>query len=291
MVRLGLCFYIILAFLLTQKERGLTRRCQRAPIKVFWIFLAYMWERILNKMNLAAIFQCSNQYRAAVEVCRRFRDIYPSAPFLIINDGGDAVMMSMSSLFHAEYAPCSKTSCSDKDFAFSDPYLATKYVERIFAGMPGEDSFVLLLEKDTWVCGQVLLTDLKYDLSGGHSGLVLCDELRDVVRKYRHDLAKKKKLAFVNTGGAFLKSLFINEMRTPNDIRWKKRVIDLFRVKTPITSGELLTCLTYMEGGTVGPYPGYYEPTFMRYVIRKKIGYSGVIRVVGKEKSLFEKRL
>jgi hypothetical protein len=45
-----------------------------------------------------------------------------------------------------------------------------------------------------------------------------------------------------------------------------------------------------MAGGTVGPYPGYYEPTFLRYVIRKKIGYNGGIRIIGKEKSLFEQK-
>jgi len=258
--------------------------------KVFLFFLAYMCTSIINKMNLAAIFQCSNQYRAATEVSRRFRETYPSAPFLIINDGGDPVMNSVSSLFHAEYAPCSKTSCSEEDFVFSDPYLATRYIERLFSGMPGEDCFVLLLENDTWVCGQVPLTDLRYDFSGGHSGLVLSSELRDVVRKYRPDLVNKNKLVFANSSGAFLKSSFINTMRAPSDARWKRRVDDLFCVKTPITSGELLSCLTYMAGGTVGPYPGYYEPTFYRYVIRKKLGYVGGIRVIGKERSLFEKK-
>jgi hypothetical protein len=282
-----------MAFLLTQKERVACPGSVQLNLFLseFLVFLdIYGCGNILKKMNLAAIFQCSNQYKAATEVCKRFREIYPAVPFLIINDGGDPVMGSVSPLFHAEYAPCSKTSCCDEDLKFSDPYLATSYVERLFAGMPEEEGFVLLLENDTWVCGQVPLTDLKYDMSGGRSGLVLCSELRDVVRKYRPDLAKKNKLVFANSGGAFLKSFFINAMRTPNDIRWKRRVGDLFRVKTPITSGELLSCLTYMAGGTVGPYPGYYEPTFLRYVIRKKIGYNGGIRIIGKEKSLFEQK-
>jgi len=253
-------------------------------------FLAYMHSLILNTMNLAAIFQCSNQYNATAEVARRFRDVYPAAPFLMINDGGEAAMRTVATLFHAEYAPCSKTSCSDEEFSFSDPYLATRYIERIFAAMPAEDCYALLLENDTWVCAQVPLTDLRYDFSGGHSGLMLCSELRGVVQTYRPDLTSKRKLTYANSSGSFLRSSFINTMRTPSDARWKRNVEELFRVKTPITSGELISCLTFMAGGTVGPYAGYYEPTFFRYVIRKKIGYTGGIRIIGKEKSLFEKK-
>ena len=245
---------------------------------------------ILNAMNLAAIFQCSNQYNAAAEVARRFREAYPATPFLMISDGGDRMIKTIADLFHAEYAPCSKTSCSDEEFSFSDPFLATRYIERLFSGMPGEECYVLLLENDIWVCGQVPLTDLRYDFSGGHSGLVLCSELRDVVQKYRPDLTNKRKLTFANSGGSFLRSSFINTMRTPSDARWKRKVEELFCVKTPITSGELISCLTYMAGGSVGPYAGYYEPSFFRYMVRKKIGYTAGIRIIGKEKSLIEKK-
>jgi len=238
-------------------------------------------------MDLAAVYQCRNQYEATSEVLTRFRHHYPSVPVLMINDGGDVIMKCISDMYHTEYAPCSKTSCDELEFIFSDPHSAIQYVERILSGIPGDDCFVLLLEDDVWIRAQVPLTDLHYDFSGGHAGLYLSKDLADVVKAGRKGFERTKHILFAYSGGGFLKSSFMNTVRDSS--KWKQYVDALFLVQSRISSGELLSCLVLMAGGTVGPYAGYYEPWFLTYKIKKKIGWDGGVRILGKEKSLIKK--
>jgi hypothetical protein len=239
-------------------------------------------------MDLAVIYQCGNQYESTVEVARKFREHYPSVPMLMINDGGDAILKSVADLYHADYAQCSKTSCDDSGFVFSDAYSANKYVERILAGVPGDDCFVLLLEDDVRIFAQVPLTDLQYDLSGGHSGLYLSPALAGVVKKYRTDLAGRRRICYAYSGGSFMRSSFMNRMRDGGN--WKTYVDELFIAQSRITSSELLSSLVLIAGGTLGPYAGYYEPSFLIYKFKKKFSITSGIKMVGQEKSLFKKK-
>ena len=237
-------------------------------------------------MEVSAVYLCYKQESAGVQVLTRFREYYPLTPLLVINDGGVDTFKTISMLFHAEYVPCSRTSCSESGVQFANSYTAIKFVERMIAATSDDDRFTLLLEDDVWIYGQVPLTDLKYDMSGGCNGTFLSLDLVSEVKKRQPDI-KKAKLPYSDTAGAFLRSSFIKNMCLKGR-EWKTAVHDLLLAQSPISSGELLSCLVYIFNGTVGPYRGYYEPSFFSFKAKKKFGVMGGVKILAKERSLFQ---
>ena len=241
-------------------------------------------------MDLVAIYHCGRQTDAApAEVLSRFRDKYPACAVVMINDGGDKVMESYAKMFHCEYAPCSNVSRNPSCIELGTAYDAIKYVDRLLAAVPDHDGWVLLLEDDVWIYDQVVLTQLRYDMCGGR-GLALSPSVcMDI--SCRRENFPRKGVPSVKSGGAFLRASFLRAMRG-NDT-WRKNVNLLFLEEgRSFFSGTLLSILVYMEGGTVGPYPGYFEPEFLSFKLFAAMG-QGVLRyrckILGNQRKIFSR--
>lgn len=240
-------------------------------------------------MDLVAIYHCGRQTDAApAEVLSRFREKYPACAVVMINDGGDKVMESFAKMFHCEYAPCSNVSRNPSCIELGTAYDAIKYVDRLLAAVPDHDGWVMLLEDDVWIYDQVVLTQLKHDMCGGR-GLALPLSVCMKIGRRRQDFMSKKRAPSVKSGGAFLRASFLRAMRFHG--KWRKNVDLLFlEEERSFLSGALLSTLVYMEGGTVGPYPGYFEPEFLSFKLFAAMG-QGVLKyrckILGNQRKKF----
>ena len=243
--------------------------------------------RLKAIMELSAIYNCGRQDDAAVvEVLARFRQHYPMTRLMLINDGGSNILESYAKLFHCEYSLCSRVSSVDSGFQLSEACSAVTYMERILNCIPEDDCWVLLLEDDTWVCDQVPLTDLKYDMCGRSARtLPVCLTLA-IQQKFPTFPLKRVECA--DSGGAFLRGSFMRKMRENNV--WRRNVAIMFSMMEPISSSHLLSVLVYMDGGTIGPYKGYGEPSFLFYKLYSILGkQETVFKILGKQKKKFWK--
>jgi hypothetical protein len=162
---------------------------------------------------------------------------------------------------------------------------AVKYVERLLAAVPDKDSWILLLEDDVWIYNQVPLDQLKFDMCGGHSGLRLslsvCIGIAQKIKDF-----PRKNVPYAKTGGAFLRASFMRNMRA--DDKWRKNVNLLFLLEPKFPAGILLSALIYMEGGTVGPYPGYFEPEFYSFKLFSAIKmFQNKCKILGNQQKKF----
>lgn len=236
-------------------------------------------------MDLVAIYHCGMQTDAALaEVLSRFRAKYPACQLKMLNDGGDDLLMSFAKMFHCEYVQCCRVSSHPYLIELASRYDAVKYVERLMAAIPDHDCWVLLLEDDVWIYNQVILNELKYDMCGGYGDTKMPRSVVDAIGQHR-DGFPIKNVKYVKSSGAFLRASFMRGMRSN---KWRKYVETIFDCERSVTSGQLLSALVYMKGGTVGPYSGYFEPSFLSYKCLAILGKVETrCKVVGNERKKF----
>ena len=208
-------------------------------------------------LSLAAYYQCWGRLRAVAGVLQRFRAVYPEAPLHMVNDGGDRALGALARRFGARYAyAVNRTSNASSAMYFTSVRAGAEYVERIRRASSDCD-WLLLLEDDVWVLGPIPLSDLRCDLNGGYPGLHLDARLRRAIG------ATHAELPYAGQGGSLLRCRFFRQFASA-------ALPSLFAAARDgrLASDELLSALTYANGGSICAYDSYAEPTFVTFPLR-----------------------
>jgi hypothetical protein len=230
---------------------------------------------VSDEYNLTAYYQCKQHIRAAREVLKNFRKLYPKAELVMVNDGGDVRLQSLAEEFGARYEYSNKTSNRDNGMYFSSSDKAAVYFSRILNASSHCD-WLLLLEDDVWVLNMLPLHSLKHPLNGGYKGMVLNHAFAQVINH--------SQFQYAGNGGSLLKCQFFRDIEANGG--WRKNLDDILHAKgEEVASDELLSVLTYMHGGSVGTYPGYSEPGFFWFLYD---WFTNKITVLHQAKYLYE---
>lgn len=232
----------------------------------------YSWERNTYPMEektvhqhsqlLSAFYQCYERPRAALEVLKRFRKHYPFSLITMVNDGGNPVLEKVANKYHANYEYANRTSYLSSAMYFESCKAAVAYIRRILEASRHCD-WLLLLEDDVWVLKNIPFDSFIHDINGGHTGMILSENLMTVIKSRRPDLNTSQ---YGGNGGSVLKCSFFREFL--NSTSWELDIENLILAKQGIASDELISSIAYIYGGTIGIWEGYAETGFASYWYR-----------------------
>ena len=209
------------------------------------------WPR--KALSLAAYYQCHKHYRAVDHVLYRFRHFYPTAPVVMVNDGGDHSLEELAHKYQADYQYQEKSSDNAKLY-FTDVNKATTFVKHIMDTAKLAD-WVLLLEDDVWMFNQITPEAMKFDING-----MVPQQFRQIFIDLSEEMLGKPVTSgtrYGANGGSVLRSSFLQKVADSKD--WVDRVAQICNVSTHLASDELLSTLLFSYGATLGDFDGYIQ--------------------------------
>jgi hypothetical protein len=230
--------------------------------------------------KLSAYYQCYNHIIAAEEVLKRFRSFYPFEEIRMLNDAGDQRLSLLAMKYHTHYTYANRTSIQDHGMYFTSWQKGAVYVKRIIEASEACD-WLILLEDDVWVLSGIPLHKLHFDINGAYSRLLLPDCLVRAIRAMNPGI--QQRLQYAGNGGSLLRCSFFRNLSTKN---WTQALPSIFRARDDyIASDEMISSLTYVFGGSIGPYPSFSEPTFFTFLFSYM---TGAISVLHEAKFLYD---
>ena len=187
--------------------------------------------------RIAAYYQIDGKQPAAtVEVLRRFRAVYSRAFLYVHCDGCDVGQRYGTQL----YSQSMHAGPPDPGLFFNTFTTAHSFVKRIMKTAEMAE-FVLLLEDDVWILGDIDLNTLRYVING------------DCLAAFSGGLASIVQGPYAACGGNLLRSSFLrNQM--PN---WEHDLQVLFDTQSILASDQILSALVILAHGTIGSFPGF----------------------------------
>jgi len=230
-----------------------------------------------HTQNLSAYYQCFDRTRAAEEVLKRFRSFYPYSEIIMVNDGGNKALSFLAMEYSAKYLYSDRTSSEDHGMYFSSWKKGAVYIERIIQASKNCD-WLILLEDDVWLLSNIPLQTMCFDINGAHSWLLLPECLMDVVRARNPSLQKSGRMQYAGNGGSVLRCSFFNGL---NNVNWKQDLPSLFIARDGyLASDEMLSSLTYIYGGSIGPYYSFCQPNYLTFLFKYMTGSISVLHEV-----------
>lgn len=205
--------------------------------------------------NYVAYYQTSGKHVLATQaVLTLFHRIYPWARICVYLDTLDTqikhLLLETQDIVRITPGTADQ-SVSKTGMYFDTVHSAESYIQRLQNTarlMPR--GWVFLLEDDVWVVRAVPEQDLRYDVSGACNAhyrpeysLILTNQTASPV-------------CYGGCGGHFVNS---TKLLNISQARMHQLITRLLAVYSPIASDELLSAVILHDGGTIGPYPGFYE--------------------------------
>ena len=234
-----------------------------------------------GRRPLGAFYQCHKRSRSFNGVLRRFRMAYPTAPLVVVNDGGDQALRAIALKYNANYSYEGQVAVPGRGALYmSGDAAAVRLVERA-ALVANEVDWIMLLEDDVNVRRPVNLTTLTGDLNGDNPKEFLSASLVTVIQQ---ELGRPvPDTHFGGAGGGILRAALLREIVA--SAGWKDRVKRLAKARGSIASDELWSSLVLMSGGRIASYPGYVEAWYPDALARLE---AGTCEVLHKDKSLYD---
>jgi hypothetical protein len=209
--------------------------------------------------HFGAYYQCYKQPLATEKCLEAFRAAYPDAPLILLSDNG----FDYTAL--AERFSCIYIHSNENIgliFNLSDPtYVqkATKLLDRLRSAFTMIDAtYIMWLEDDVLVKGPVK-SELRYDMNGFCPNLYKPDIISRLSQTYTQ-LDPTKPYRWTGHGGSiFRKDAILNALQHDDIIHdilthwWTPYRI----IANRFSQDDILSVLTHLNGGTLGPYDGH----------------------------------
>jgi hypothetical protein len=226
------------------------------------------WDSIktVGEPSVAGFYQCYKQKIAFEHAIRSFRTVYPSSTLHVFNDGGDDTHEEIARDVSARYTYCPKSVDGVVGLLFSSPQTAMLWFERLQVAMTSSsEDFILLIEDDVWVKKPTPIGALQYDICGINPAAeeYCLSKVRHLIYKENPSL-EGKPLPLGGFGGCMLRRSFFKRMFS--DMKLVRNYVDAYyQTDSPKYSDCILSFLTYIYGGTTGPYDGLCETWWTTY--------------------------
>jgi hypothetical protein len=201
------------------------------------------------------------------EVLRRFRLVYPDAQLHIVNDGGDPGLEDMVKSYEpTTYRYMNRTSNMATGMWFRRGTEAETYFERLLsAAQSDRTEYVMTLEDDVHVEKPTNFSSLRFDANGllKIADSSMCPRMRRKV----NELAGKEVTGGPSqpcsaAGGAIIRASALRRIANANWRAWAAEIIAAgVKCRGKVGSDMFLTAMVLTSAGTVGDWPGYYNPT------------------------------
>ena len=198
--------------------------------------------------------------RAVREALRLFRQHYPDARVLVVNDGGDPSLAGVVAPFNVSYHrhPAITTTGHAAGFRVTQGCNSTaacrEFAFRLVEAASGAD-WLLLLEDDVRVLRLLSLHQMRHDINqGGPVGRVFSPAYRKAIERLR-GRPRRKPDTWRGAGGSVFRGSALRALAAEWDDAWLPPLLALNDGMLPVD--KLLTSLIFIRGGTHGSWPGY----------------------------------
>jgi hypothetical protein len=267
-------------------------------------------------MELAAFYQCHRNKRAFTHSLASFRRHYPHVKAIeestnekvvshfvesnylyIINNGGDTELKEIAKSYYSNYYEYSNkfntrilvcTSSTPKELAIK--YLST-WLLRIndcLKIVPPSCKFLLNLEDDVFVMNSVTIDDLKYDINGCNTNAVfISNRINEYIIECNPSM-RWKKIFYGGCGGCIFRVDFFRSVLGDEEKvrKYLELFCDLGGLETEqFASDAVISFITYINGGTIGQFPGFCETHHANYFERQN---NNSIEVLHQFKSFYD---
>ena len=207
--------------------------------------------------SMGAYYQTNGAHLLATEeVLTRFFQFYPQAPLHFHNDGGSASLKYLARVYGIRNytAIGMKESATKEGMYFTSAHNGAAYLQRLASAALDAD-WILLLEDDVWIQGRVNTDKLKYDINGACFAI-----FNDGLSKF---VSGSTGACYGGCGGHIVRSAALLRANITADA-----VGELSRASynKRLASDELLSAVILMSGGTIGPYGGFMNTPWLRWL-------------------------
>jgi hypothetical protein len=214
--------------------------------------------------SMDAFYQCYKQKKSFTNALQSFRDHYPNSTVYIINDGGDATHAEQARQFNCIYVYREDQTGHENTTWFQTISELRTWIYGLRDAIKTfKNKWFILLEDDVRVMQPVALDKLEYDVNGCNFDVKLDDSLCEYVAKY-HD----RPSYYGGFGGTIYRTEFFRKIL--NDSNLEQHLEEFAKRRSyPLASDTVVTFLTYLYGGHIGPYEGYFETWYKNYTGEK----------------------
>ena len=224
------------------------------------ILLSMPWLSNLTEVgssSMGAYYQSNGAHLLATEeVLTRFFQHYPQAPLHFHNDGGPASLKYLAKVYGVlNYTAVGvKESATQHGMYFTSPRNGAAFLQRLASAALDAD-WLLLLEDDVWIQGRVNIGRLKYDINGACLGFYNVGLSRFITGAVG--------ACYGGCGGHIVRSAALLRANIT-----AAAVGELFRATfdKSVASDELLSAVIFMSNGTMGPYGGFMNTPWLRWL-------------------------
>lgn len=220
-------------------------------------------------MEIAAFFQCYKNKRAFTHAIQSFRRHYSDNPLYVINDGGDPTLEEISHEYRAStyiYSPQNIGKLvwhsGSRELAIDGVLRWLARINSCLQSLPDNSKYLLNLEDDVYVMNPVDTESLKYDINGcNYNATYISPRVNEYIRSVNPSMIGKK-IFYGGCGGCifrveFFKRILSDEAKVRREVT---QFCDLGALETGQMAADcVITFLTYINGGTIGSYPGFCE--------------------------------
>lgn len=210
---------------------------------------------------IGAYFPCYRELTSANEILLAYRHYFPDNTVVMINDAGDEQHALLGEKYGCKYFH--ETENIGYPGGKDHHEQIIRWVKRFLHYIQLiDDEWFFLLEDDVFIMNPV--NPPKYDINGvNHLNLLPQPSVEMIKGRGYH--TSVETLMYGAMGGAIFRTSFFKEMATRIDE--VERDLNEFGEKCPQTltgqnwyySDVVLSFLTYLYGGTLGPYPEFAE--------------------------------
>ncbi len=237
-------------------------------------------------MNLAAFYQCYKQRKALNFALTNFRKHYPYQKCHLICDGG-LDFSKEAEVYSCSYTYDQKVE-TNQNLTFNTLNACVRYLERFFSAIREmEEDYVLILEDDVVVLGEVDLSQLKSQVNGCNKQEFLSSNIASDLYLSGVALPSDRGYYYGACGGSILDIEFYKKaLKDESSIR---QTVEKFCSLSPTTqwaSDTILSYICYKNGGTIEQYDGFCETWYPDAQTQLS---SGRVKVLHQYKNLYER--
>jgi len=206
---------------------------------------------------LGAIGYFHNQLKATYEVLKNFRNFYPLASLIAINDAGHREIAEIAQLFQATYHPYTKniTTGNNSD----DIEVMIEWITRFFTGIEQiQEDYFILLEDDVLILREVDIAQIKGQMFAYNPHALLPEKVTTYLKQFNPAIpANTNRIWYSGCGGTIMQTQFFKDIAKNED--WKAEIYaygELSKRNGPTEQSWYFNdcCISYLcwrYGGTI----------------------------------------